>query len=105
MRLSPHLIRALSPQLVAKLRSVMIRHTKAQRLANGQQMLALPTLECSTVWLDMSPRDVSRYKQERLRDAGTSWGRSSGRLGAKSQWTVETRLKNSMLAQNVGRRP
>ena len=43
-----------------RLRSVMIRHTKGQRIG-GEVALALPDSLCSTTWLDMTPDEKLLY--------------------------------------------
>lgn len=65
------------PQLLEKLRKVMIRHTKAQRI-NGDVALALTDMEVETKWLDMTATEQSAYdvavtgdKKGRLTTNGT----------------------------------
>ena len=60
--------KCLRPTFVAKLRRLMIRHTKAQRI-HGRAALALPTLECDTVWLEMTAQERQGYKRARAEDA------------------------------------
>jgi SWI/SNF-related matrix-associated actin-dependent regulator of chromatin subfamily A3 len=49
--------------LVLVLRDVMIRHTKAQRIA-GAEALVLPTLKAETVWITMSVEERAAYALE-----------------------------------------
>ena len=44
-------------ELCRELQRLMIRHTKAQRLASGEAALALPDSQCETVWLTMSAQE------------------------------------------------
>jgi hypothetical protein len=46
---------------VARLRKVMIRHTKSQRIG-GEVALALPDADCQTVWLEMTDDERMLYK-------------------------------------------
>ena len=47
-------------RLVAELQTLMIRHTKAQRIA-GDAALKLPELDSETVWLTMTKSEQSSY--------------------------------------------
>ena len=51
-------------ELVERLRKLIIRHTKSQRIG-GEVALALPETECSTVWLDMSDDERVMYNVHR----------------------------------------
>lgn len=51
-----------SADLVARLRKVMIRHTKSQRI-NGAQALSLPDADTRTVMLTMSPVELVLYRR------------------------------------------
>jgi hypothetical protein len=59
-RASPARVKAYA-ELVASLRTVMIRHTKAQRI-DGGAALALPTLKSETVFLTMSKDEREAYE-------------------------------------------
>ena len=48
------------PEYVARLRMVMIRHTKSQRI-NGAAALSLPEADTSTIWLTMSDDESKLY--------------------------------------------
>ena len=53
---------SLGSTLVAKLRRLMIRHSKSQRIG-GEVALALPESDTSTVWLDFSVHERRLYEQ------------------------------------------
>jgi len=55
-----------SPKVVSLLRSVMIRHTKSQRIG-GELALALPDSSTETVWLNMNDRERSCYQSAKLK--------------------------------------
>ena len=50
--------------LVDKLKKLMIRHTKAQRIG-GEAALSLPTLTAETEWLSFTPTEKKLYDQAR----------------------------------------
>jgi hypothetical protein len=47
-------------EVVDALRTIMIRHTKSQRIG-GEVALALPDADCQTVWLEMSADEKLLY--------------------------------------------
>ena len=49
--------------LVERLRKVMIRHTKRQRIG-GDVALALPDADCKTLWLEMSEDERQEWAAE-----------------------------------------
>jgi superfamily II DNA or RNA helicase len=51
-------------ELVERLRKLIIRHTKSQRIG-GEVALALPETECSTLWLEMSEDERVMYNVHR----------------------------------------
>jgi len=84
-------------ELIAKLRQVMIRHTKSQKNMQGQSLLSLPDLACSTIWVSMTAAERQTYKQTRiaLRHKGlmSSWSMK----GAEFQ-TMDWRINPLKLA-------
>ena len=56
-----------SAEIVACLRKLMIRHTKAQRI-NGAAALSLPEADTSTVYLTMNAEEQRLYKIARKLD-------------------------------------
>jgi len=66
--------------LVQKLRRLMIRHTKSQRI-RGTSALVLPEKECETVWLTMSADEATLYAMHCCADGVPAWA-DRGRTGA-----------------------
>ena len=90
--------------LVDKLKKLMIRHTKAQRIG-GVQALALPTLDSETEWLVFAPNERGKYnagRQSSLEDSTVQKARSSG-MGVVPltmrlhQMTVSMRVQYSLV--------
>ena len=59
----------LGPELAARLKLHMIRHTKSQRIG-GEVALALPEADCDTIFLDMSFEERSAYVRRQAAAAG-----------------------------------
>ena len=62
-------------QVVAALRKIMIRHTKAMRIG-GAVALALPDADCETIWLDMSEDERLLYRVSGCADGAQGAPRS-----------------------------
>jgi SNF2 family DNA or RNA helicase len=78
--------------LLQKLRLVMIRHSKSQRIA-GDVALALPELDSETVFLQMSPAERELYEDSRRRDMLKS-SFSAARENGTTLWHLEMVLSN-----------
>ena len=65
---------ATNEQIVHRLRSVMIRHVKTQRIG-GEVALALPSAECQTVWLTMSQDEKALYRLHACADGEPPWAK------------------------------
>ena len=64
-------------QVADKLKQVMIRHSKAQRI-HGTEALSLPDSEVATVWLTMS---ADERRRRRVGSSAGSTARSTSRRG------------------------
>ena len=70
----PHERHLVSNQaIVDKLKTLMIRHTKSQRLAGGEQALSLPESDCQTVWLTMTDDERTLYDLHACSDGVPKW--------------------------------
>jgi len=56
-----------NPEVVERLKKLMIKHSKSQRIG-GEVALALPATDAETVWLDMSPDERLLYKHHGCAD-------------------------------------
>lgn len=56
-----------NPEVVERLKKLMIKHSKSQRIG-GEVALSLPATEAKTVWLDMSPGELVMYKHHGCAD-------------------------------------
>ena len=63
-----------SEELVAELRTLMIRHVKAQRIG-GEVALALPDASSETVWLQMSADEKLLYALHACYDGKPEWSK------------------------------
>ena len=63
-----------SEELVAELRTLMIRHVKAQRIG-GEVALALPDASSETVWLQMSADEKLLYGLHACYDGKPEWSK------------------------------
>ena len=74
MRLSAKIHRLSNEELVAELRTLMIRHVKAQRIG-GEVALALPDASSETVWLQMSADEKLLYALHACYDGKPEWSK------------------------------
>ena len=87
---------ASKTDLVDKLKKLMIRHTKGQRIGGGQA-LSLPTLKSETEWLVFTPSERGLYDAARRNSLGSAHMYSAKHNGM-AVWPLMMQLHQMTMA-------